>query len=191
MQARLIIGLGNPGNEYIGTRHNIGFLAVDRLAQQNNIKIQKKGLSSFYGNGSAYGCKVIIAKPQTYMNRSGVAVHALADYYAIATEDIIVVHDDLDIPFGQLKIKTQGGSAGHRGVASLQQYLRGNNFLRIRVGIGKPEGNIDPSAFVLQKFSLAEQKLLADVITTIISCIESIFLQGPEAAMNKFHGSSP
>ena len=184
------MGLGNPGNEYKATRHNIGFLVVELLSIEKNIPLQKRRFESVFGSGIVCGCKVIIAKPHTFMNLSGEAVSAIANYYNIASEDIIVIHDDVDIKFGQLKIKKHGGSAGHRGIESIINYLKEDNFLRIRVGIGKPPDNIEPSDFVLQKFSSKEQNELKEVIDNIQDCIEVILTQGPEAAMNRFHSSS-
>ena len=187
---KLIVGLGNPGNEYKATRHNIGFLVVDRLSVESNISLQKKKFRSVFGSGVICGSKVIIAKPLTFMNLSGEAVIAIANYYNIASENIIVIHDDMDIEFGQLKIKIRGGSAGHRGIESIKKYLNEDNFLRIRAGIGKPPDNIDCSDYVLQKFSIKEQNELKGVIENIQSCIEVILTQGPEVAMNRYHSSS-
>lgn len=187
---KLIVGLGNPGNQYEITRHNIGFLAIDQLSIEKKISLRKKKFHSVYGSSLVCGCKVIIAKPLIFMNRSGEAVSALASYYGITIENIMVIHDDMDIEFGKLKVKTGGGSAGHRGVDSLIQYLKEDNFLRIRVGIGKPRVNINPSDFVLQEFNRAEQKQLKEIISKIQDCIEVILTQGPEAAMNQFHVSN-
>jgi PTH1 family peptidyl-tRNA hydrolase len=187
---KLIVGLGNPGNEYKVTRHNIGFLVVDYLSIEKNISLQKRRFRSVFGSGVICGCKVIIAKPLTFMNLSGEAVSTIANYYNIASENIIVIHDDMDIEFGQLKIKKHGGSAGHLGIESIIKYLKEDNFLRIRTGIGKPPDNIDPSDFVLQKFSSKEQSELKEVINNIQNCIELVLTQGPEAAMSRFHSSS-
>ena len=187
---KLIVGLGNPGNEYNATRHNIGFIVADHFSAEKNISLQKKRFRSVFGSGNVCGCKVIIAKPLTFMNISGESVSAIARYYDIASENIIVIHDDMDIEFGLLKIKVRGGSAGHRGIESILKYLRKDNFLRIRAGIGKPPDNIEPSDYVLQKFSSKEQNELKEVIDNIKNCIEVILTQGPEAAMNRFHCSS-
>ena len=184
------MGLGNPGDKYKATRHNIGFLAVDSLSIDKNIALQKRKFDSVFGSGVVCGLKVIITKPMTFMNLSGEAVSAIANYYDIASEDIIVIHDDMDIEFGRLKIRTQGGSAGHRGIVSLIKYLNDDKFLRIRVGIGKPPDFLEPSDFVLQNFSVQEQNELKGVIEDIQQCIEVILTQGPEAAMNKFHSTS-
>jgi PTH1 family peptidyl-tRNA hydrolase len=187
---KLIVGLGNPGNQFEITRHNIGFLAIDQFSIEKKIPLRKKKFHSVFGSSLVCGCKVIIAKPLIFMNRSGEAVSALASYYGITIENIMVIHDDMDIEFGKLKIKTGGGSAGHRGVDSLIQYLKEDNFLRIRVGIGKHRANINPSDFVLQEFNRAEQKQLKEIISKIQDCIEVILTQGPEAAMNRFHISN-
>lgn len=185
---KLIAGLGNPGKRYQKTRHNIGFLAVEHLSLEHNIPLGTSRFKSDSGRGALYGCNVILAKPQTYMNLSGDAISALADYYNIETGDIFVIHDDMDIEFGHLKIKTQGGSAGHRGIASLIMSLQSENFLRIRVGIGKPATGAEPTDFVLQRFTPEEAASLKGILTNIQDCLRLIFTQGTEAAMNRFHG---
>ena len=186
---KLIVGLGNPGESYKLTRHNIGFMAADRLADKQAISLSKNKFKAAIGTGNSCGHKVIIAKPLTFMNLSGESAKAIASYYNIATDDILVVHDDMDIEFGQLRIKKQGGSAGHRGIGSLIKHFNNDNFLRVRVGIGKPPSYINPSDFVLQKFSDTEQNQLKGVIEDICNCIEYVLFQGPEAAMNRFHSS--
>ncbi len=187
---KLIAGLGNPGNEYKDTRHNIGYLAVDRLSLESGITLQKKRFNSFFGVGTYCGGKVIIAKPLTFMNLSGEAVSSIAGYYKIAAEDIIIIHDDMDIDFGMIRVKKQGGSAGHRGIESVIKSLQKNSFIRIRIGIGKPQSPIPPSDYVLQKFSDKEQNELKGVIHNIQKCIAIILKQGPEKAMNMFHSGN-
>lgn len=184
---KLIVGLGNPGNEYKLTRHNIGFMVVDRLSIDENLPHHTKKFKSFLTHGPLFGCKVIIAKPSTFMNLSGEAVGTIAAYYGIAAEDIIVIHDDMDIEFGQLKIKTKGGAAGHRGIESIIKYLKNEDFVRVRIGIGKPPPYISGADFVLQKFNSAEQEELMQVIGSTENCIEALLKHGPETAMNRFH----
>jgi len=186
---KLIIGLGNPGSQYHLSRHNIGYLTADNLALENNIFLQKNKFCALYGEGSVWGGKVIIAKPLTFMNKSGEAVNELLNYYTIAPEDIIIIHDDMDIEYGRIKVKTQGGSAGHRGIMSIIQSLGANNFLRIRVGIGKPSGPADPAVFVLDKFSKDEQDQLPSLLKNVQCCIETVVTEGISAAMNKFHAA--
>lgn len=184
---KLIVGLGNPGKEYTLSRHNIGFLVINRLARENSIALKSKSFKSRWGRGKIVRRTAILAKPHTFMNLSGEAVKAIAHFYKIAPPDIIVVHDDSDIEFGYLKIKTSGGSGGHRGIDSIITLLKDNNFIRIRVGIGKPSPRMDHSEFVLSPFNESEQKSLKQVIHKAQDCLETIITHGPEAAMNKFH----
>ena len=185
----LIVGLGNPGPEYINTRHNIGFLATDHLAERYNIPLCKRGFQAAYGIGLVSGYKTIIAKPLTYMNRSGEAVAALAAQYTITPAHITVIHDDMDILFGQLRIKIRGGSAGHRGIESIQEHLGESTFTRLRAGIGKPPPEIAPVDYVLQDFADSETDTLQEVIQQTIHCILVLFNDGPQIAMNEFHRS--
>ena len=186
---RLIVGLGNPGPEYINTRHNIGFAVTDKLAALHNIPLCRHRFQAVFGIGFVGACKTIIAQPLTYMNRSGEAVAELAAHYNITPAHILVVHDDMDIPFGQLRIKIQGGSAGHRGIASIQQHLDVSEFTRVRFGIGKPDPGTAPVEYVLQEFTEDEAGCLDQMIRKTIDCILAVFNDGPQAAMNEFHRS--
>ncbi len=185
----MIVGLGNPGTQYAGTRHNIGFKAVDFTAQEFGIIVSQKMFQSACGSGIYHTTKLFFIKPLTYMNRSGEAVQAARKYYDIDCDDIIVIHDDMDIPFGSIRVKTRGGSAGHRGVASIKEHLKSDGFLRIRAGIGKPPDPVDPADFVLRKFSLDQQKSLHAMLHSIHNCINILLEQGPQAAMNRYHCS--
>lgn len=186
---RLIVGLGNPGPEYSHTRHNIGFRAVDQLAGECGIVLSEKRFQAACGVGCVGACTTIIAKPLTFMNRSGEAVAACAAHYNITPAHITVIHDDMDISFGQLRIKTRGGSAGHRGIESILQQLGESGFARIRIGIGKPPPLTAPVDYVLQKFSDEETASLQEVIRRTIHCITVLFEDGPQVAMNGFHRS--
>jgi PTH1 family peptidyl-tRNA hydrolase len=186
---KLIVGLGNPGSEYSNTRHNIGFIAVDQLAESHNIPLCKRSFQAAYGVGFVGACKTIIAQPLTYMNRSGEAVAELAAHYNITPAHITVIHDDMDISFGQLRIKIRGGSAGHRGVDSIQQHCGDSAFTRIRIGIGKPPSLIAPVDYVLQSFTESETDFLKEVVQKTIHCISVLFNDGPQIAMNEFHRS--
>jgi PTH1 family peptidyl-tRNA hydrolase len=186
---KLIVGLGNPGPEYSNTRHNIGFMAVDQLAAAYNIPLCKRGFKAAYGVGFVSACKTIIAQPLTYMNCSGEAVAELAAQYNITPAHITVIHDDMDISFGQLRIKIRGGSAGHRGVDSIQQHCGESGCIRIRVGIGKPPSLVDPVDYVLQDFAEKEKACLKDVMLKTIHCVSVLFNEGPQYAMNEFHRS--
>jgi PTH1 family peptidyl-tRNA hydrolase len=184
---KLIIGLGNPGTGYKKTRHNIGFLAADNIANRNRLSFKESCCNAQICTGTAYKESIIIAKPQTYMNLSGEAVSGITEHYNLTPKDIIVIHDDMDIEFGRIKIKTQGGSAGHRGIESIIYNLQSDEFLRIRVGIGKPADNAEPVDYVLQNFKEEENKKLIQVLDNINNCIETIYKSDPETAMNKFH----
>ncbi len=187
---KLIVGLGNPGSEYSATRHNIGFMAIDAIADTTGNKVCKKAFKSVLCNTTVEGTRIILVKPQTYMNLSGEAVSAVAAYYKLEPADIIVIHDDMDIDFGHIRIKKQGGSAGHRGISSIIKYLKENNFLRIRAGIGKPADNLPPAEYVLQRFSSYEQDTLKGVISNIEQSVKTILRHGPEKAMHIFHSMS-
>ena len=189
MQMKLIVGLGNPGDHYSTTRHNIGFQSVDRFAGEHGITLRQKRFNALVGNGLVSGHRVLLAKPLTFMNRSGEAVRALASYYELTPDSILALHDDMDIAFGQLRVKTQGGSAGHRGIASLIEHLGDDAFVRLRIGIGKPPPAIDPSDFVLQRYNSEELKQLPLIIASACECIMLILTRGPGAAMNAYHGS--
>lgn len=184
---KLIVGLGNPGTGYKNTRHNIGFLAANNIADRNCLIFKESSFNAQISAGTAYEESIIIAKPQTYMNLSGEAISAITKHYNLPSKDIIVIHDDMDIEFGRIKIKTRGGSAGHRGIESITHCLQSDEFLRIRVGIGKPADDAEPVDYVLQKFTKEENKTLDQVLDNINDCIDSIIKSGPETAMNKFH----
>jgi PTH1 family peptidyl-tRNA hydrolase len=184
---KLIVGLGNPGTGYKNTRHNIGFLAADNIAGRNHLIFKESSFNAQICTGTAYGESIILAKPRTYMKLSGDAVSGITEHYNLPPEDIIVIHDDMDIDFGRIKIKTRGGSAGHRGIESIIYNLQSDEFLRIRVGIGKPADNAEPVDYVLQNFKEEENKKLTQVLDNINNCIETIYKSDPETAMNKFH----
>jgi PTH1 family peptidyl-tRNA hydrolase len=184
---KLIVGLGNPGTGYKNTRHNIGFLAADNIAGRNRLFFKESSFNAQICTGTAYEESIILAKPRTYMNLSGEAVSGITEHYNLPLEDIIVIHDDMDIDFGRIKIKTRGGSAGHRGIESIIYNLQSDEFLRIRVGIGKPADDAEPVDYVLQNFKEEENKKLTQVLDNINNCIETIYKSDPETAMNKFH----
>lgn len=184
---KLIAGLGNPGDAYNLTRHNIGFMAADRIAREAGIALSALQFHSLVGHGSWCGHDVIIAKPHTFMNRSGEAICALAASCSIAADNIIVLHDDLDIPFGSLKIKTRGGSAGHRGIVSLIDQLSTDVFVRLRIGIGRPPSDMSGPDYVLEPFSIKELNQVDSIIATVVQCLEILLTQGVAAAMNRFH----
>jgi len=184
---KLIFGLGNPGPRYVATRHNIGCLSVDRLAKRHGIAMNRHDCACVYGAGSILGIPAVIARPLVFMNMSGEAVGLLMQRLESSPADILVIHDDMDIAFGLLKIKIRGGSAGHRGILSIIEHLHTDLFLRIRVGIGAPRADVDPRDYVLQDFTAAEQQQLDAVLEKATLCCETVLAQGVEQAMNLFH----
>ncbi|HNK62748.1 MAG TPA: aminoacyl-tRNA hydrolase [Anaerolineales bacterium] len=184
----LIIGLGNPGREYKDTRHNIGFILIDHLAEKigaRGMKVQSKAIIT---SGLYEERKLILAKPQTYMNLSGQSVQGLLHFYKIPLENLIIAHDDLDIPFGTLRIRPTGGPGGQRGMANTIEQLGTKDFPRLRMGIGRPPGRMDPKDYVLQDFSKDELKLMPDLLSRASDAVLEFVMRGLNAAMNKFNG---
>jgi PTH1 family peptidyl-tRNA hydrolase len=187
----LVVGLGNPGNEYSATRHNIGFQVADYLAAQVAGKFSKhkskaEVLEGRFGVG-VDAPKIIIAKPQTYMNDSGKSVVALRNFYQLSNLQIIVIHDELDIDFAKIRVKQGGGDNGHNGLKSLTQSLSGPDYFRVRVGIGRPVGHLDAADFVLQNFSNIEKKSLQDLIIKAGDAVESLMRNGLERTQQDFN----
>lgn len=193
----LIIGLGNPGARYEFTRHNIGFLAVDCIADKADISLNKKSHNAVWGKGKILESDVVIAKPLAFMNLSGEAVKSLADYFHIETKYIIVIYDDVDLEFGTVRIKKRGGSGGHRGMESIIEQLGTNDFPRIRLGIGRPikqgqgvkgsRGQEDIADYVLSQFSSEEKDKLPEIFDRTKDAADVILQHGIEKAMNKFN----
>ncbi len=185
---KLIVGLGNPGRQYLFTRHNIGFLTIDQLAEEYSIALTLKGFDTVYGKGRINDIPVLLAKPQTFMNRSGFAVSRLFEYFKIADYmDVIVVHDDLDLPFGVMRLKADGGHGGHKGLLSTIEHLGRSEFLRIRMGIGRPVVKMLPEDYVLSRFPEEEMKILPKVVSAADDAISDILASGIQAAMNKYN----
>jgi len=185
----LIIGLGNPGREYRDSRHNVGFMVIDRLAVRlaaRGMRLQSKAIVTSAGLDAR---KIILAKPQTYMNLSGQSVQGLLHFYRIPTENLIVAHDDLDLPFGTIRIRPGGGPGGQRGMASTIELLGTKDFPRLRIGIGRPPGRMNPSDYVLQSFSKEEQKLLSEILERAADAALTFVTDGLNTAMNRFNGS--
>jgi peptidyl-tRNA hydrolase, PTH1 family len=182
----MIVGLGNPGIPYRMARHNIGFQVVDRLAKINHIPIRTRRFKSLYGTGWIDSQQVVLAKPMTFMNRSGEAVKKAADFFHLKMEDLVVVHDDLDLLFGRIRFKQRGGDGGHQGVRSIIESMGGNNFLRLKVGIGRPPQGIDPAKYVLEAFDKIEQSHLDRILSQAAESLKVMLLEGLEKAMNQF-----
>jgi PTH1 family peptidyl-tRNA hydrolase len=187
---RLIVGLGNPGERYRFTRHNTGFMVVDRLAQTNEILLGKRKFNAVFGRGKIEGLPAILVKPMTFMNQCGPAVRDLAHFFRLGIQDILVIHDDIDVVFGKLKIKEKGGDGGHNGVKSLIEALRSDEFTRIRVGIGRPQTEKDISPYVLERFDAEQETLLSDIISSARDAVETVLFKGVSEAMNRFHGKT-
>ncbi|MHC1741180.1 MAG: aminoacyl-tRNA hydrolase [Anaerolineaceae bacterium] len=185
----LIIGLGNPGREYRLTRHNIGFMAIDEMASHWNFISKKVQCKALVTMGSFNRNKVILAKPQTYMNLSGQAVSGLVNFYKISIDHLLVINDDIDIPFGTIRIRPGGGSAGQKGVGSIIERLGTQEFARMRLGIGRPPGQMDSAAYVLQRFIKEEEEFLENFLHKANEAVEEFIIQGLNQAMNKYNGS--
>lgn len=187
---RLIVGLGNPGQQYAETRHNIGFAIVDLLAEKHGLKFNKMMNRAIIAIGEIDGEKVVLAKPQTFMNDSGSAVSPIARFYKIALPDLMVIYDELDIPFAQLRMRPFGGNGGHNGMKSIIARLGSQEFPRLRVGIGRPPGKMDPASFVLQPFSAAEREEIAETSERAARGLVIWLKSGIDRAMN-FINTSP
>lgn len=187
---KLVVGLGNPGAKYALTRHNAGFMAVDRLAERLSTPVERTFLRSLVGQGVWAGEKIILAKPQTYMNLSGQAVVALLNWYKLAPADLIVIYDDLDLPPGRLRIRDRGSAGGHRGLASIINLLGTGDFIRVRIGIGRPPvpgpGVAD---WVLARPAPEDMETISRVLETVPGVVEEIVRAGVVSAMNKFNGN--
>ena len=183
---KIIVGLGNPGIHYEWSRHNIGFLVVNRLAEIHHILVGARRFKSLFGKGSIDSQPVILAKPMTYMNRSGEAVAKIVSFFQVGMKDLIVIHDDLDLPFGKLRIKQRGGDGGHQGIRSIIESIGGNSFLRLKIGIGRPPEGMDPAGYVLTPFSAREKSSLDEVLTRAAECLTVILHEGIETALNRY-----
>ena len=184
----LIVGLGNPGLQYRYTRHNAGFMVAQALAEKLDINLKRVKFRCQFGEGKPDGTPLIIAKPLTYMNESGSAVSSLLRYFKVPLERLLVIHDDLDLPLGVLRLRPGGGSAGQRGMQSITEKLGTNAFPRLRFGIGRPPGRMDPADYVLEKFGTSEQELLKMTLDQATSAALSFVRDGLEKAMNLYNG---
>lgn len=187
----LVVGLGNPGREYAGNRHNVGFMVADLLASRVGGKFgrsKRAHADVAEGRLSLGGPKLVLVKPLTYMNLSGAPVVSLAQFFKVPVENVIAVHDELDVPFGQLRVKRGGGEGGHNGLRSMSKSLSSKEYARVRFGIGRPPGRQDPADYVLSDFSGAERKELEFLVDRAADVVEAVVLEGVEWAQNKYHG---
>ncbi|CAJ1497355.1 aminoacyl-tRNA hydrolase [[Mycobacterium] burgundiense] len=184
----LVVGLGNPGPNYAKTRHNVGFMVVDILADRlrEKFKVHKKSGAEAI-TGRLGGRAVVLGKPRVYMNESGRQIGPLANFYSVPPADVIVVHDELDIDFGRIRLKAGGGVAGHNGLRSVASALGSNDFQRVRIGIGRPPGSKSGAAFVLDNFSAAERKEVPTICEQAADAVELLIEQGLEPAQNIVH----
>ncbi len=185
----LIVGLGNPGAQYAATPHNLGFMVVTALAGQHDISLNKKSLAAHWGKGRLEGAPVVLAQPQTYMNLSGQAVAQLLRYFALSLADLVVIHDDLDVPGGRLKLARGGGAGGHRGVLSIATTLGSPDFYRVKLGLGRPPAVLSPEEFVLRPFPREVWEDVAVLVTRGAQAVSALITQGLAAAQNQFHGA--
>ncbi|HEY73731.1 MAG TPA: aminoacyl-tRNA hydrolase [Thermoflexia bacterium] len=185
----LIVGLGNPGLKYAANRHNVGFHCVRSLASAHDLTFHKKQKRARIAMGTVLGRRVIIAKPQTFMNESGRAVAALVRFYKVRLERVLVVYDDLDLPLGAVRLRPEGGTGGHKGMRSIVDHLGSQSFPRLRIGIDRPPGRMDPAAYVLQDFSMKEKPLLEETLGRAVAAIETWLGEGVEPAMSQYNRS--
>ena len=187
---QLVVGLGNPGKKYDWTRHNAGFLVADRIADEFDISFHKKKFNSVFGRGIIETVDVVLAKPMAYMNRSGLPVRQLADFYKIHGKDMLVIHDDIDLAFGRLKIKEKGGHGGHNGIKSLMNAFGGGEFTRLRIGVGRSETGTSVTDHVLGKFSAEQKQNLNEIISRAQDAVVTILCKGPKIGMNFFNSKN-
>lgn len=187
---QLIVGLGNPGKEYRLTRHNVGFMVVDRLAHRHRISLNNRKFKSIFGLGKVNGRRVILAKPMTFMNLSGPSVRDLAHFFNLDKKTLLVIHDDIDLVFGKIKIKQKGGDGGHNGLKSLIEAFGVGAFVRVRIGIGRPATGQEVKGYVLNGFDTQQEAVLDEVITMAQDAVETLLFKGVPEAMNRFHGKT-
>lgn len=183
----LVVGLGNPGPSYAGTRHNLGFMVLDNLAARVGSKFKAHKGRCDVVEGRINGVRTILAKPKSYMNLSGGPVASMRDFFKIPMERIIVVHDELDIPYGSLKVKRGGGDGGHNGLKSITNALGNREYIRVRAGIGRPQGQQDPADYVLKEFAPPERKELALNVELAADVVEKLLVSSIEAVQNQVH----
>jgi PTH1 family peptidyl-tRNA hydrolase len=183
----LIVGLGNPGSQYAGNRHNVGFMVADELAARVGAKFKRDRSRAQVATGVLAGTPVTLAKPQGYMNLSGGPVNALRGFYKITPDHVVAIHDELDLPFGTIRMKTGGGDNGHNGLRSITSALGTRDYHRVRVGIGRPPGRMDPADFVLRDFAPPERAELPLLVDRAADMVEALMARGMAAAQNEYH----
>ena len=184
---RLVVGLGNPGNKYEDTRHNAGFLVADKIAQDFNLSFNKTKFDTIFGRGFIEDVDVVLAKPMAFMNRSGPPLQKLAHYFRIPGEDMLVIHDDIDLAFGRLKIKEKGGHGGHNGIRSIMDAFGGGDFARLRIGVGRSEAGENVTDHVLGRFSDDKSEMVARIIAVARDAVVTVLGEGIKVGMNAFN----
>jgi peptidyl-tRNA hydrolase, PTH1 family len=187
-ELRLVVGLGNPGARYDNTRHNAGFMAADKIARDFNISFDKKKFDCVFGRGFIEDVEVLLAKPMAFMNRSGPPIQKLAHFFRIQSKEMVVIHDDIDLAFGRLKIKEKGGHGGHNGIRSLMDAFGGGDFVRLRLGVGRSELGDGVTDHVLGRFGTENEEVLTRIISGARDAVVTILGQGNKAGMNLFNG---
>lgn len=183
----LVVGLGNPGDPYRDTRHNAGFKVVEELSERFAIPLDKNKFQTRFGRGNIEGIDVVLVKPLAFMNNSGPPVRRLADFFRISSSSLLVIHDDVDLFFGRLKIKEKGGHGGHNGLKSLMSVFGGGDFARLRIGIGRPVERMDVTGHVLGQYSMEESALLGRIVARAQDAVVTVLTKGLKDGMNRFN----
>jgi PTH1 family peptidyl-tRNA hydrolase len=184
----LIAGLGNPGERYAATRHNVGFMVVEKLAARCGVVLKKSGYQAKYGVGRCEGQEVLLLQPQTFMNLSGASVASAAKSLGVSSGDLVVVHDEIDLPFGVVRVKVGGGHGGHNGLRHINSALNDNAYVRVRVGVGRPPHGGDVADYVLRAFAAGEKKHLDEVLMYAAEVVEALLQHGDQFAMCEYNG---
>lgn len=184
---KIIVGLGNPGRTYERTRHNAGFMAIDELARGLRFDLSREKYHAWIGTGRIGDVEVLLAKPQTYMNESGRSVGAILRYTRVKYPDLVVVHDEIDLPLGVVRVKAGGGHGGHNGLRSIIEHIGTPDFIRVRVGVGRPSNGLEAADHVLSAFTADERKTAAEAFGRAAEAVRVIVLEGPARAMNRFN----
>ena len=183
----VIVGIGNPGKKYENTRHNIGFISIDYMSSLFNIKVNKIKHKALVGEGNIEGERVMLVKPQTFVNLSGESVREITEYYKVPPENVIIIYDDISLEPGSIRIRKKGSDGGHNGIKSIIYQLQSDKFLRIKLGVGAKPPGYDLADWVLAKFTDADIKIMAKSVETVASVVPEIIKNGAETAMNKFN----
>lgn len=186
----LLVGLGNPGHKYVLSRHNVGFWVIDELAERNKVSLKEIKFQAYFTPAVIAGVNVVLVKPLTYMNRSGIAVGSLLRHFSLRPEKVLVIYDDMDLPLGKIRLRPGGGSGGHRGMASVITALGSEGVPRLRLGIGRQHnegGKENNPAYVLSSFTPGEEEIMGEAVTTAADAVELFVAEGMQAAMNRYN----